>query len=112
MLALSGYRRDRYVSQHPSGVIMNILEDGPLDGPLFDPAEEAGELDSITTVESRSVPGSPVGTPRHVEEMGGSRQVTPQAPTPGVGPSAGSAEPWVLVPKALASGAASGTTCT
>jgi hypothetical protein len=29
MCALCGYKRDRYVSEHPSGLIMNILEDGP-----------------------------------------------------------------------------------
>merc|ERR1719201_1695511 len=29
MCALCGYRRDRYVCEHSSGVIMNILEDGP-----------------------------------------------------------------------------------
>lgn len=100
MCALCGCRRDRYVSEHPSGLIMNILEDGiaaaedssssfclgpvsdelnampspsrPLAGHRRSRSASSGrrrlrsrsvessrsEIDSITTVESRSLSAS------------------------------------------------------
>jgi len=77
MVKLGGYRRDRYVSEHPSGIIMNILEDGPvldLENPTtwaVEPTEpedpmtsSATSIDSITTVESRTLSLSPTGSPR------------------------------------------------
>eukprot|EP00931_Biecheleriopsis_adriatica_P021608 TRINITY_DN14089_c0_g1_i1.p1 TRINITY_DN14089_c0_g1~~TRINITY_DN14089_c0_g1_i1.p1 ORF type:complete len:1000 (+),score=183.15 TRINITY_DN14089_c0_g1_i1:89-3088(+) len=86
MIALCGYRRDRFVSEHPSGVIMNILEDGPVEDldPGFD--EHRAELESITTVESRSMTPSPspTGSPRSVQREEGSQSQE--------------SKPWVIVP--------------
>lgn len=107
---VSLHKRERYVSQHPSGVIMNILEDG-----LVEERLELVDLDhhrsdglSITTVESRSMPSSPRShsgsqrsSPRQPPEQAlaaalcGALHPESCAPTPS-SPCPPS-EPWVIV---------------
>jgi len=107
MLVHCGYRREKFVSQHPSGVIMNILEDGSLED-FDDAANHRAELESITTVESRSVTASPspTGSPRSVQRfpdegaMGhdpyeGNLRLPSSLPNSG---SSGPPSPWVMVP--------------
>lgn len=83
MVALCGVRRDCYVSEHPSGVIMNILEDGVVEAELEDPSFSPRlSINSITTTESRSLSASPPGTPRSLGRLtsGGDMATDPAAP--------------------------------
>lgn len=146
MCALGGYRRDRYVSEHPSGLIMNILQDGPPPGednpatygmirsqslelepaspfrpdmtrsapparrPLFELSagnrrarslsggSSRSGIDSLTTVESRSLPGSrasSLSTPARRAVSGGCDGVArgAQAEGPAQGPQPRMARP-------------------
>jgi len=113
MVALCGYRRDLFVSEHPGGVIMNILEDGPAEDAVSidvdDEPTARADLDSITTVESRSVAGTPPLTPRPHQrqptESPEQQATIPEVPgEDGRLPSpAASGDPWVIVPGAARS---------
>lgn len=98
-----GFRRDCFVSEHPSGVVMNILEDGLAQEPMVvHPVVERSDdeaLDSITTVESRSVSesaSSPRDRPSEAEAVDMPRP-PPAASSGAPSGTASGAGQWELV---------------